>query len=152
MADRGWKRLFDEPISLPRGRQLVTLEDAGTHITKLPKAEHKAAEWQDAMKALILVAESGGPTMFARIGIIRALNRHIAECDVKTSMTSVAAEWKIAEVFGIGTVDPGRACRRMVKCELAHNRFALFRCRIVKSRRVQAMIQQPAKGMPQCSR
>lgn len=71
MADRGWKRLFDEPISLPRGRQLVTLEDAGTHITKLPKAEHKAAEWQDAMKALILVAESGGPTMFARIGIRR---------------------------------------------------------------------------------
>jgi len=68
---------------------------------------------------------------------------------VKTSMTSVTAEWKIAEVFGIGTVDPGRACRRMVKCELAHNRFALFRCRIVRSRRVQAMIQQPAKGMPQ---
>ena len=31
--------------------------------------------------------------------------------------------WKIAEVFGIGTVDPGRACRRMVKCELAHNRL-----------------------------
>jgi hypothetical protein len=71
------------------------------------------------------------------------------QTDVKTSMTSVTAEWKIAEVFGIGTVDPGRACRRMVKCELAHNRFALFRCRIVRSRRVQAMIQQPAKGMPQ---
>jgi len=71
------------------------------------------------------------------------------QTDVKTSMTSVTAEWKIAEVFGIGNVDPDRACRRMVKCELAHNRFALFRCRIVKSRRVQAMIQQPAKGMPQ---
>ena len=27
--------------------------------------------------ALILVAESGGPTMFARIGVMRALNRHI---------------------------------------------------------------------------
>jgi hypothetical protein len=26
---------------------------------------------------LILVATSGGPTMFARIGIMRALNRHI---------------------------------------------------------------------------
>jgi len=26
--------------------------------------------------ALILVAESGGPTMFARIGVMRALNRH----------------------------------------------------------------------------
>ena len=28
------------------------------------------------MEALILVATHGGPTMFARIGIMRALNRH----------------------------------------------------------------------------
>jgi hypothetical protein len=73
-ADRGWRRLFDEPIPLPRGRQLVTLEYAGNYITKLPKAEHEAAEWQAAMEALILVATSGGPTMFARIGVMRALN------------------------------------------------------------------------------
>jgi len=79
-ADRGWKRRFDDPIPLPRGRQLVTLRDAGDYITKLPKAEHEAAEWQAAMEALILVARSGGPTMFARIGIMRALNRgHVRE-------------------------------------------------------------------------
>jgi hypothetical protein len=29
-----------------------------------------------AMKALILVATSGGPTMFARIGMLQAINRH----------------------------------------------------------------------------
>jgi hypothetical protein len=29
------------------------------------------------MEALILVATSGGPTMFARIGIMRALNRQV---------------------------------------------------------------------------
>jgi hypothetical protein len=29
------------------------------------------------METLLLVAESGGPTMFARIGMMRALNRHI---------------------------------------------------------------------------
>ena len=63
---------------MPRGGQLVTLEDAGNYITKLPKAEHEAAEWQAAMEALILVATSSGPTMFARIGIVRALNRHVA--------------------------------------------------------------------------
>ena len=74
MAATGWKRRFDEQITLPRGRQLVTLEDAGNYITKLPKAEHAAKEWQAAMEALILVATSGGPTMFARIGIMRALN------------------------------------------------------------------------------
>ena len=60
---------------MPRGRQLVTLEDAGSYITKLPKAVHEAAEWQAAMESLILVATLGGPTMFARIGIMRALNR-----------------------------------------------------------------------------
>jgi hypothetical protein len=73
----GWSRKFDEPIPLPKGRQLVTLKDAGTYITKLPKAEHTAAEWQTAMKVLILVATHGGPTMFARIGIMQALNRHV---------------------------------------------------------------------------
>jgi len=77
VAERGWRRPFDEPTPLPRGRQLVTLEHAGTYITKLPKAEHEATEWQAAMEALILVATLGGPTMFARIGIMRALNRHV---------------------------------------------------------------------------
>jgi hypothetical protein len=62
---------------LPDGRQLVTLEDAGNYITKLPKAEHTAPEWQAAMEALILVATLGGPTMFARIGVMRALNRNV---------------------------------------------------------------------------
>jgi hypothetical protein len=35
-AHRGWKRPFDEPIPLPRGYRLVTLEDAGRYVTKLP--------------------------------------------------------------------------------------------------------------------
>jgi hypothetical protein len=77
VISRGWKRKFEDPIPLPRGRQLVTLQDAGRYITKLPKAEHEAAEWQAAMEALILVATLGGPTMFARIGIMRALNRNV---------------------------------------------------------------------------
>src|ERR1700681_4488631 len=76
-SPRGWKRRFDEPIPLPRGRQLVTLQDAGNYITKLSQTEHATTEWQAAMEALLLVVELGGPTMFARIGIMRALNRHI---------------------------------------------------------------------------
>jgi type I restriction-modification system DNA methylase subunit len=36
-----------------------------------------APDWQAAMEALILVATLGGPTMFARIGVMRALNRHV---------------------------------------------------------------------------
>jgi hypothetical protein len=61
---------------LPHRRQLVTLQDAGHYITKLPPAEYEAAEWQAVMEALILVATLGGPTLSARIGIMRALNRH----------------------------------------------------------------------------
>jgi len=38
---KGWSREFDDPIPLPRDRQLVTLQDAGTYITKLPKAEQR---------------------------------------------------------------------------------------------------------------
>jgi hypothetical protein len=49
-------------------------------ITKLSRAEHSAPEWQAAMEVLILVAENGGPTMLARIGVMRALNRgHVRE-------------------------------------------------------------------------
>jgi hypothetical protein len=77
MADRGWKRQFDEPIPLPRGRQLVTLKDAADYIMKLPKAEQKLAEWQTAVRCLIGAAEGRDFIMHARIGVTRALNRHV---------------------------------------------------------------------------
>jgi hypothetical protein len=55
----------------------VTLRDAADHITKLPKAEQQLDEWQTAIEALIMAAESRGPLMHARIGMLRALNRHL---------------------------------------------------------------------------
>jgi hypothetical protein len=42
------ERPFDDPIPLPRGRQIVTLIDAASYIMKLPKAEQKLEEWQTA--------------------------------------------------------------------------------------------------------
>jgi hypothetical protein len=72
-----WDERFSDPIELPKGKPLVTLRDAATYITKLPKAEHNAPEWQAAMQALLLVAEHGGDPMLARIGVMRALNRHV---------------------------------------------------------------------------
>jgi hypothetical protein len=78
MAAKGWKRRFDEPIPLPDERTLLTtLRDAGDYIASLPKEEADLPEWQSAIEALILVADLGGPTMFARIGIMRALNRNV---------------------------------------------------------------------------
>jgi hypothetical protein len=72
----GWSREFDDPIALPGGQKLVTLRDAASSITSLPEDESALPEWQAAIEALILVADLGGPTMFARIGVMRALNRH----------------------------------------------------------------------------
>jgi hypothetical protein len=71
-----WDQRFFDPIMLPGGRKLVTLRDAALYITELPKPERDADEWQAAMEALLLVAEHDGPTMFARIGVMRALQRH----------------------------------------------------------------------------
>src|SRR5882762_350075 len=70
-----WSRRFDDPIPLPRGRQFVTLKDAANYIQKLPKAEQDLDERQAAVEALLLVVELNGPTMTARIGVMRALNR-----------------------------------------------------------------------------
>ena len=70
-----WDQQFFDPITLPGRKPLVTLRDAAQYISKLPKAERDAEEWQAAMQALMLVVEQNGPTMFARIGVMRALHR-----------------------------------------------------------------------------
>jgi hypothetical protein len=74
-ARRGELRPFDDPIPLPRGRQLVTLKDAAKYIQKLAAAEQQIAEWRAAVEAMLLVVELNGSTMVARIGVMRALNR-----------------------------------------------------------------------------
>jgi hypothetical protein len=71
-----WSREFEDPIPLPNGKKLVTLRDAADYITSLPKKESDLPEWQTAIEVLMLVARSG-PTMMARIGVMKALNRHV---------------------------------------------------------------------------
>jgi hypothetical protein len=46
-----------DPIERP-GKNLITLRDAAHYVTKLPKAEHDADDWQAAMQVLLLVAET----------------------------------------------------------------------------------------------
>jgi hypothetical protein len=80
MADKGWKREFEDPIPLPDGRMLITLLESGEYITTLPKADQLSDEWQAAIEALLLVVRHNRPTMFARIGFMQALNRgHVRE-------------------------------------------------------------------------
>ena len=39
MAETGWSKLFEDPVTLPNGRKLVTLLDAGNYIQSLPRKE-----------------------------------------------------------------------------------------------------------------
>lgn len=72
---RGWQRRFEDPIELPDGHTLVTLHDAATYTTGLPKKETAEPEWQTAIETLMRAAERGWPVMLARISVLLALNR-----------------------------------------------------------------------------
>jgi hypothetical protein len=72
-----WSRRFEDPITLPGGDQLLTLLDAGNYIPSLPKAEQELDEWYAAVEALMMAAEGRAPLMHTRIGMLRAMNRHV---------------------------------------------------------------------------
>ena len=55
MVDKGQR--FHNPIALPDGRELATLEFAARFIQKLPKAEALRPHWQLAVETLINTAE-----------------------------------------------------------------------------------------------
>lgn len=69
-----WSARFEDPIPLPDGRELATLEDAARHIQKLTKAEQAKLHWQTAVSVLIAAAEGHDFLMHARIAMLRALN------------------------------------------------------------------------------
>ena len=70
-----WSTPFEEPIPLRGGARLVTLQHAVDYIMKLPHELQQQERWQIAVENLINAAESGGGwLMFARIGVMRALN------------------------------------------------------------------------------
>ena len=70
-----WSTQFDEPICLRGGRKLVTLQHAADYIMALSEDRQREACWQIAVENLINAAETGGGwLMFARIGMMRALN------------------------------------------------------------------------------
>jgi hypothetical protein len=59
------------PWSLPPEPSCASRQPLSVALSGRSAPAHGAGE------ALILVATSGGPTMFARIGVMRALNRHV---------------------------------------------------------------------------
>ena len=78
MVPKGWKRRFDEPIKLPGGGNLFTLKDAIAWLAKeIPQSEHGTKEVQTAARCVTEAAENDGPMIFARIGVMQAINRHV---------------------------------------------------------------------------
>jgi hypothetical protein len=70
-----WSTPFDEPIALRDGRKLMTLQHAADYFMNLPEDVQRQECWQIAVENLISAAETGGGwLMFARIGVMRALN------------------------------------------------------------------------------
>ncbi len=102
MADRGWKRRFDEPIPLPRGRHLVTLEDAGNYITKLPKTDHEAQEWAGGDGSL----DPGGDV--GRTNDVRAHRHHgsLEPRQVRSGIVPARKRAKSYRIVPIGRGDP----------------------------------------------
>jgi len=71
-----WSTRFEDPIALPDGRKLITLKDAADYVMKLPKSESDLPEWQMAIE-MLMSCFRGGDAMLARIGVKKALNRHV---------------------------------------------------------------------------
>lgn len=72
-----WSTPFDEPIPLRGGARLATLQHAADYVMQLPKDVQQQERWQTAVENLINAAEIGGGwLMFARIGMLRALNEN----------------------------------------------------------------------------
>jgi hypothetical protein len=70
-----WSTPFDEPIRLRGGARLTTLQHAADYVMTLPEDVQRQQRWQTAVENLINAAEIGGGwLMFARIGMLRALN------------------------------------------------------------------------------
>jgi hypothetical protein len=77
MSDQSWKSKFGEPIELPDGRKLRTLQEAIAWLAKeIAKSEHTMPKVQAAARMVTEAAENDGPMIFARMGVMQAIYRH----------------------------------------------------------------------------
>ena len=87
-----WSREFEDPIVLADGRKLLTLREAATYITKLPKAEQDLEIWQIAVEHLIRAAETGGAwLMLARIGVLKRCTATANACSTPIAKRRIGA-------------------------------------------------------------
>jgi hypothetical protein len=72
-----WDRPFAQPVPLPKRPPAQILRDAADYIRNLPQPERDRPEWRLAVQMLIDAAEDRGPTLFARMGIVKALEANV---------------------------------------------------------------------------
>ena len=71
-----WSHKFSEAIEPPNGERLVTLRDAIAWLAKsVPASEHDLPVVQMAAHCVTEAAENHGPMVFARISMLKAINR-----------------------------------------------------------------------------
>jgi hypothetical protein len=86
MAD--WSRAVDDSFPC---HEATNSSPSRMPRKKLPAAEQQIAEWQAAVDALLLIVELDGPTMMARIGVMRALTS--SECSIQ--LVNATRQWFI---------------------------------------------------------
>lgn len=72
-----WDRPFAQPVPLPGKPPAQTLRAAADYVRDLPQPERDRPEWRLAVQMLIDAAEDRGPMLFARMGIVRALEANV---------------------------------------------------------------------------
>lgn len=72
-----WDRPFAQPVPLPKRPPARTLREAADYIRTLPQSERECQEWRLAIQMLIDAAEDRGPMLFARMGIVRAIEASV---------------------------------------------------------------------------
>jgi hypothetical protein len=68
-----WSRRFDKPISLPDGRQLLTLLDVGRYVDALPPRTYEREEWIAVMDVLLLVVDGHEPMSLLQVALTLAI-------------------------------------------------------------------------------
>jgi hypothetical protein len=106
-----WSRKFDEPIELPDGRKLRTLKEAIAFLAKeIPKSEHTLPKVQAAARMVTEAAENDGPMIFARIGVMQAVHRHMSKSLVRRGSLTVGASGSMKPIQlnrAFFTAEPG---------------------------------------------
>jgi hypothetical protein len=90
VSDLSWDRPFDRPVPLPCRAPARTLYEAAQFIITLPKSQRDRPEWRLAIHLLIDAAEDRGTMLFARLGILRAMESRLPMSGAQPTLRHVA--------------------------------------------------------------